>query len=255
MLRPWLAAQNAAAVVHTGDLVRLHPADRADRELAATELSAAVDGTRLVVPGNHDVGHGWLDDPEASIEGPTSSALVQAFRAIWGTDRFAHELGAWLLLGLNAHVLGTRLPEEAEQDDWLRTTVRDAGDRPLALFLHQPVCLRATSEVLPDTYKTLSVPPEPRRRLLDLLGPRLHLVASGHLHTARSAVIDGVAHVWAPSAAFTFPIEELAWALPLTSPEANVTGAVEYRFTDDSVAWGPALVPGLEPYVYRPPEP
>ncbi len=248
-LRPWLAGAGADALVHTGDLVRLLPETAEDRALAAAEL-AAVGGTRLVVPGNHDVGHGLLDDPEASVEGPITAARVAAHRGAFGADRFAHELGAWLLLGINAHLLGTGMDEEGEQDEWLRATLRGAGGRPLALFLHLPLFLVDPDEPGDHATRTITVPAGPRRRLLDALGPGLRLVASGHLHQHRSAVVGGVAHVWAPSAAFTFPpIPDIA---PLTDPQPPVTGVLEYRLTDRALTWGRPPVPGLEPYEYRP---
>lgn len=249
-LRPWLAGADADAVVHTGDLLRLMPDQAADRALAAAEL-AAVGGTRLVVPGNHDVGHGLIDDPGASVEGPITHERVAAHRAAFGGDRFAHELGAWLLVGINAHLLGTGFDEEAEQDDWLRATVRDAGPRPIALFGHLPLFLAEPGEPADDRTRTFTVPPAPRLRLLDALGPGLRLVGSGHLHQHRSAVVDGVAHVWAPSAAFTFPPS--LGPLPLADPRPPVTGVVEYRLTDRTLVWGTPVVPGLEPYEYQPP--
>jgi len=157
-LRPWLAAAGANALVHTGDLVRMLPETAEDRALAAAEL-AAVGGTRLVVPGNHDVGHGLLDDPGASVEGPITAARVAAHREAFGADRFAHELGAWLLLGINAHLLGTGMDEEGEQDEWLRATLRGAGGRPLALFLHLPLFLVDPDEPGDHATRTITVPP------------------------------------------------------------------------------------------------
>jgi hypothetical protein len=50
------------------------------------------------------------------------------------------------------------------------------------------------------------VPPEPRRRLLDLLAPvDLRLVLSGHTHQYLDRTIRGVRHVWLPSTAFIIP--------------------------------------------------
>jgi len=248
-LRPWLAAAGADAVVHTGDLIRLLPETAADRELAAAEL-AATGVDPLVVPGNHDVGHGVLDEPGISVEGPVTPARVAAHRAAFGADRFARELGDWLLLGIDAHLLGTGLDQEAEQDDWLRATVRAAGNRPLALFLHLPLFMVDPDEPEDPERRDVCVPPGPRRRLLDTLGPGLRLVGSGHLHQHRSAVVGGVAHVWAPSVGFSFPSDLVA--LPLAAPERPVPGVLEYRLARRTVSWGRPAVPGLEPFEYRP---
>src|SRR5262249_47237179 len=127
---------------------------------------------------------------------------LRRYLDLYGEDRFARDLGDWMLVGINALLLGANLAAESDQYEWLRDTVSRAGSRPLALFLHKPLCVeRLDEEDSPDT----CVLAEGRRRLLAALaGARLRLVASGHTHHYRTMAVGGIQMVWAPSTAQIF---------------------------------------------------
>lgn len=95
-------------------------------------------------------------------------------------------------------LLATGHPEEALQYEWLEAALAVSGK--VALFLHKPLFVDDPDEG-PRGYWT--VPPGPRRRLLDLLRQAdVRLVASGHLHVAMARRFGDADHVWGPSAAF-----------------------------------------------------
>src|SRR5262249_36907506 len=148
------------------------------------------------IPGNHDVG----DEPP----GQEADQIIDAHRlrrwmSVFGSDRFAFDLGSWRVIGINAQLLGSGLPQEGEQETWLDAELgRDW--RPVLFALHKPLFLQSDAEA---AMTATSVNPEPRARLLRRLrGSPVRVVVSGHLHCHRDVVRDGLRHVWAPSTAF-----------------------------------------------------
>jgi len=193
------AAAEAAtpeAVIVTGDLCINGPDSDAEMDFAASALRR-IKGEVLALPGNHDVG----DEPP----GQDPAQIVDAGRlARWqgylGPDRFARHVGAWLLLGVNAQLFGSGLPQEAEQEHWLAGRLAAAAGRPVALILHKPLFVEHAGE---DEPTIASLNPAPRARLLDLLRQGgVRLVVSGHLHATRDREIDGIRHLWLPATAF-----------------------------------------------------
>ena len=208
------------AVVVNGDLSVNGPDSDAELAFAASAL-ARLDTRVLALPGNHDVG----DEPP----GQDSRQLINAERiARWkatvGDDRFVMEAEDWLLIGLNAQLLGSGLPREEEQDHWLDRQLAAAGTRPIALFLHKPLFIDDPDEAAETV---ASVQPAARARLLarlDDVGVRL--VVSGHLHQHRDRELIGMRHLWAPAVAF-------AAARPLGGDAA--CGLLALDFSADSV--------------------
>ena len=140
-----------------------------------------------MLPGNHDVGgfSGDLVEP----------GRLAAFRRRWGADSWALDVGAWRLVGANVYRL-----DEPDHRRWLRDSL--ATDAPIALFLHQPICLVQPDQADAGDW-SLSMPL--RSALLDAMRDRpIRLVASGHLHRYRAGSLPGgTATVWAPAASFT----------------------------------------------------
>src|SRR5690349_15346719 len=128
-------------VVHTGDVVIADPDSTSDRD-AARRLLALIDAKLLVLPGNHDVGES-ADEPWMEL--PVTSERIAAFASAWGQDRFlladgaGHGCANWVFIGLNSERLGSRLPEEDEQWDWLADAARQARGKSVMLFLHKPL--------------------------------------------------------------------------------------------------------------------
>jgi hypothetical protein len=108
-----------------------------------------------------------------------SAARLAGWRASFGADRFALPLGEWSLIGVNAQLLGTGLPEEAEAWAWLEEVVQEADGRPVALFTHKPLFWRGPADGDDGNHW----PSACRERLRGMLGRgRLRLAVSGHLH-------------------------------------------------------------------------
>jgi alkaline phosphatase D len=216
----WLAIQQADLVIHTGDVAMDGAADRADLAFGAAwndRLGIPVH----CVPGNHDIGDTVTLRPDQEV----SDERLEAWHATLGPDRWSLDREGWRLIGLNAMLMGTGHPEESRQLDWFADALEHVG--PIALFLHKPLFVVSPDEG-PRGYWT--VPPEPRRPLLDLMARRdVRLIGSGHLHIHRQAEFSGVRHVWAPSSAFVVgPLQE-----PLGGH--RVLGVLTYDLNRDGV--------------------
>lgn len=235
-----VVADPPAVVVHTGDI----STDGADRTDDLDHARAQLDRLRVTVPvhtipGNHDLGdnpHGGY--PTLDGTGTVKPTLVDPwrlarFRDRIGPDRWVVDVGDWRLVGLNAQLFGSGLPDEDEQWDWLAELLAPPGvgkpsgitpgkpapdqatrsdvapglqteltgaARPVALFVHKPL-LRAPS--LPDDPSPgRYVPPPAVGRLLALIERtegRVRTVVSGHVHQFGVHRRDGVTHVWAPT--------------------------------------------------------
>ena len=185
------------AVIVSGDLC-MNGAD-SDAEVAfAGRVMGCLEAPVHAVPGNHDVG----DEPP----GQEANQLVDAHRlrrwtAVFGADRFAFDAGGRRVIGLNAQLLGTGLPEEAVQEAWLDGELAGAA-HPILLVLHKPLFLQEADK---SQLTASSVNPVPRRRLLQRLRAApvpVQAVVSGHLHCYRDVVRAGLRQVWTPSTAF-----------------------------------------------------
>jgi 3',5'-cyclic AMP phosphodiesterase CpdA len=108
-------------VVHVGD-VSIDGARVPDELGLARRQLDLLGRPWAAVPGNHDVGdnpgHGVVSDEDV-----TSERLARWGDAI-GSDRWAVELGAWRLVGVDAQLFGSGLPEEDHQWSFLEQTLR-----------------------------------------------------------------------------------------------------------------------------------
>ena len=191
-------AVNAAApvrVIVNGDLCIDGPDSDAEIAFAAEALCALRPKVRAL-PGNHDVGD---EPPGQDPRQLITPARIARWRDAFGADRFCLDVGAWRLIGLNAQLFGSGLPQEEEQEHWLSERLACAAD-PTALILHKPLFLDSPEET---ELTTACMPPAPRARLLKLLRESpVRMVISGHLHAHRDVVLDGIRYVWAPALAF-----------------------------------------------------
>ena len=185
-------------VVHSGDIVYEDPDSDEDRAFARALVHDLPVGV-AVIPGNHDVG--FYDEPADVLEQRSAT-----FRAAWGDDRFVHDIAGWRLVGVNAYLLG-----HADHDDWFRAAV--AGDRPLLVFVHQPVFGDRDDEwQMSDRARAAFT--------AATAGADVRVVASGHRHCWRR---DGQ-RVWAPSLTLTGDADDGC------DPDA---GFVEHRLSSD----------------------
>ena len=235
-LAAWIAGQHPDLVIHTGDVT----VDGAGVEEDLRHAAGLMRGLGVpfrAVPGNHDVG-----DPRHRHQ-PVDAERLRRWRSHFAADRWAEDVENWRLIGFDAMLLGSGEPEEAAQDDWLRTLMSGAGDRHIAWFLHRPLFLDS-----PDEGDTgyWSVKPQPRSRLIELV--RRHpvgLVASGHLHKAHDFRYHGTRYIWAPSSAFL--LGPKANAPPM--PGENRLGAVIYEIYGGALKADIVPIPGLSPHL------
>lgn len=202
-VRDAVRAAAPAATIVNGDLCINGPERGPGSEgEGEAELAFAARALRLLpgpvhaLPGNHDVGDEPPgQDPAQIVDGPRLAAWGRHL----GPDRFAFDLGAWRVLGMNAQLAGSGLPEEEAQWAWLAAAL-DHAERPVALFLHKPLFLDDAAEIA-ATIATLN--PAPRARLLAMLrSTAVQLIVSGHLHARRDRVVDGIRHLWVPATSF-----------------------------------------------------
>ena len=183
-------------VVITGDLGLNGPDDIADVAFATRQFDR-LGAPWSAVPGNHDLG---LVPFEGGLHQPVTEDRRAAYLDAVGADRFLHDIGGWRLIGINSQLLGSGLPAEADQHEWLAETLA-ASAGPVALFLHYPVFLDDPADPARSHAVVL---PEARAALMQLIDrtPTLRLVASGHLHEERRVERNGVVYQWAPATSF-----------------------------------------------------
>jgi 3',5'-cyclic AMP phosphodiesterase CpdA len=230
-LARWMLAQEPDCVIHTGDVTVDGVA--AEDELAHCAALFRDLGVRvLAVPGNHDVG-----DPGHPRQ-PVNTATIAAWRRHIGPDWWSIDLEDWRLIGLDAMLFGSGLDHEAEQAEWLDRTMRDAGGRRLAWFLHRPLFLEAPDEGDSGYW---AVKPHLRAPLLARLREhQVALVASGHLHQMHAGVLDGCQYVFGPAASFV-----VSGKRQPHMPGSKRVGAVVYDFEGDAVDVRPLELPEL----------
>jgi 3',5'-cyclic AMP phosphodiesterase CpdA len=225
-------AANAARpdlVIANGDLCINGPESDAEMAFVGAALKALQVPTHAV-PGNHDVG----DEPP----GQDAKQLIDAERLarwnnVFGTDRFDTRLGAWQLLGINAQLCGSGLPEEAVQHAWLAERL-SVAEGPVALFLHKPLFLERPEEA---GATAASLNPAPRAKLLALIkAAPVRLVVSGHLHSHRDVTQEGIRYIWAPALSFIHA------AHPSATP---MVAALSFDFTNEAPQVELLQPPGL----------
>lgn len=190
-------------VIHTGDVTFNAPDVPQDLIFSRLQLDR-LPCPWLLIPGNHDVGEPG-DNPR--LGQPINAERMRLWAECYGCDRFSYDLGAWRLVGLNSELMGSGLPEEDEQLDFLECTLADAGDRSVGIFIHKPLYISA-----PDETNTLAhcVLPSARTPLLNRLGAaQLKFVANGHIHAYFHDTHSDVDFVWCPTTAFIIPNKKM----------------------------------------------
>ncbi len=91
------------------------------------------------LPGNHDIGDN-PPAPGAAIDQPVTAERLARYRAAFGADYWALDIDDWRLIGPNAQLMGSALPAEEEPWHWLFDRAGEAGERPVVLMLHKPLC-------------------------------------------------------------------------------------------------------------------
>ena len=115
----FIARTKPDLVIHSGDLCVEAP----DRPEELAFVRKALDGLAApwcAIPGNHDIG----DNPDLDYAPArqVSASRLEAWREVFGPDRWSLRKGDWTLIGLDAMLLNSGLEDEAAQFDWLNET-------------------------------------------------------------------------------------------------------------------------------------
>ncbi|MFI5011461.1 MAG: metallophosphoesterase family protein [Hyphomicrobiales bacterium] len=216
-------------VIVNGDLCINGPDSDAEMEFAGAALKALRVPVHAL-PGNHDVGD---EPPGQDAKQLIDAARITRWNGVFGTDRFDARLGAWQLLGIDAQLCGSGLPQEADQQAWLADRL-SAAEGPVALFLHKPLFLDSPDETAPTA---ASLNPAPRAELLRLIkAAPVRLVVSGHLHSHRDVTKDGIRYVWAPALSFVHAAHQSA---------TPMVAALSLDFSDETPGVEIVHFPGL----------
>jgi len=181
------------------------------------------------IPGNHDIG----EEPASPRQvQPVNTERLARYGEVFGESWFVEDLPGWRLVGLNIHLFGTGLPEEAAQWTLLEDQLSSRGARRLGLFIHKPLFIDAPGE--PEN-AYWAVDASARDRLLTLAegGKAIAFVSSGHLHQSLIREVQGVRHVWCPATANSASRMLTAGAMPgtgLTIWDLRADGSYRVRF-------------------------
>ncbi|MBN9088372.1 MAG: metallophosphoesterase [Reyranella sp.] len=187
-------------VLNTGDIT-LDGASQESDLAAARLLHDALGLPVRFIPGNHDLG----DSPYGPSPGEHTIDAVRRARYLkhFGPDWWSFDIPGWRILGINAQLLGSDLPEAAEQESAVAHAMEGLGLRSLALFLHRPMFDKSPDET---EIGGRFVHPEPRQRLLAAFGAVVPaLVVCGHVHQYRESWSGSTRHVWGTSTGYVIP--------------------------------------------------
>jgi predicted phosphodiesterase len=197
----WIGDEKFDLVIHLGDITADGASDPAEFAEASALLATSPVEIRYL-PGNHDVGDNPPAPGAASDDPPFSPDRLEAYRAVFGADRWAFEVEGWRLVGLDAQLFGTGTVEEADQFAWLEAEIGSAEGQ-IGLFVHKPFFRDGPGDT--EAHPRY-VPLSETRRFFEIMeGRQLRFVVSGHVHQQRRLSADGIEHVWLPSTAFVIP--------------------------------------------------
>lgn len=191
-----VAEEKPDLVFVTGDMCFNGPMNPDDLAYARSQMDRLPVAWRAI-PGNHDIGD---VPPDRKLKHPITAERRTAYRRHFGEEHWVQDIGDWRFVGLNAQLMDSGLPGEAEQIAMLEDALASAGRRSRALVIHKPLFHASPDET---GQSPTTVFPDARRKLLALCEQYdVKLVASGHRHCYRTLRHGAAQHVWAPATAF-----------------------------------------------------
>jgi 3',5'-cyclic AMP phosphodiesterase CpdA len=218
-------------VVHLGDLSLDGASDPDDLRFARAQLDR-LPVPWLAIPGNHDIG----DNPSAATppEAVVDVERCERWNDLVGADRWSVQLPDWSLVAINAQLIGSGLPAEDEQWDWLGDELaRQPAGQSVALVTHKPVTAEVAELAAAPPYRF--VPRPEGGPIVDrAANGAIDLVLSGHVHQYRRLEIGATVHVWAPTSWAVLPED--------TQPTLGVKRCGMLSLVLDAGAFDEALV-------------
>ena len=151
------------------------------------------------VPGNHDVGGKRMKGAENQV----GFGRVRDFELACGRSYWAREVAGVRVIGVNASLLGSHLPQRTRLWNMLEKELAQPTAQPTLILMHYPPFLKKADERGGDYF---NVEPYPRARLLALAKQGgVEAILSGHLHHALSNRVDNIELITTPPVSFGLP--------------------------------------------------
>jgi alkaline phosphatase D len=172
-----------------------------------------------VVAGNHDVGPKHIP----GTAGGTTPERISKYEKTFGTSYWSKSLNGLRVIGLNSSLLGSGLPEEDAQWQFIEEALSQRHTEPTLIVMHYPLYIETADEA-GGTY--WNVEPAPRARLLSLISQNGHVLAviTGHLHRQLiNRTPDGILLYTSPPVSFGLPKGKQAegWTLITVNLKSN----------------------------------
>ncbi len=178
-----------------------------------------------VVCGNHDVGP-KIGITDAKPGSGVTAERVAKYEALFGKSFYTLNCDGVRIIGINSPILGSGLPVEARQWEFLERELLPSASPgiPTLLVTHYPLYLVSPEEAGGTYWNT---EPAPRTRLLGLIKKSGNVLAvlSGHLHRPLvSKTSAGVLLYSSPPVSFGLPAgkQPEGWTLVTIAPTTNV---------------------------------
>jgi 3',5'-cyclic AMP phosphodiesterase CpdA len=179
------------------------------------------------VPGNHDVGNKLTPGAKTSL----TPRRLKNYQDHLGPLFFSADLAPGLrIIGITSSLLGSGLPEEAAQWDFLQKQLPPTSSPPpttTLLLSHYPPIANAATE--PNEY--FNIDRDPRARLLALLDAAgVRTLLAGHLHRPVDYTLGTLHVIGAPAVSFGLPprLQKEGWTLVTVDPAGACTAELHY---------------------------
>ena len=174
-----LNRRDVAFVVHLGDLIHPVPAVKELYAGAAARFHAQVrelNAPLHLTPGNHDIG----DKPMPwAPAGSITEDYIRLWRETFGDDYYSFDHNGIHMVVINAQLMNSGLPAEAEQKRWLEDDLLAHAGQRIFICTHYPPFLCETDEA--EHYDNIAEPE--RGRLLELMARcGVEGLFAGHVH-------------------------------------------------------------------------
>ena len=198
-------AKNVDWVLIAGDLTQSgKPEEIADFRQLASSFKAPVSW----VYGNHDVGAKVTGKEDG--KGEINADSLERIEAALGASFWQEERAGVQVVGVNASLFGSSLPQEQQQWTFLEKILhaRQAGNtknirKPMILLSHYPLFINAPEETDQQYW---NIEPASRKRLIKLLqDAEVDAVFSAHLHRPLMHRHAGMLLLTAPPVSFGLP--------------------------------------------------